>query len=245
MTFLPVTVRFLLWSGPLSWDIFTGLGDLISTCTEENHKPPIVRTRIFRTFNRRLDGICWCLPFGNWIFREAWDDSAPIEGGKPPVCVKGCMTPPPILPTVWFLIVAFRPDIFHAALCLPCRASRELQFFNSGCKLGVLDNSGDKNEADLLVQNKALYGDKEHLSQDCIARRFRMMAFQMQLGRGCFDVCEDDVIVSSPRATVQENGRNEANDYGASASDDGAGSSGTDVARALKLSRIKVIVIYC
>lgn len=63
------------------------------------------------------------------VFREAWDDSASVEGGKPLVCVKGCMTPPPMLPAVWFLVVTFRPDIFHAALCLPCRASRELQFF--------------------------------------------------------------------------------------------------------------------
>ncbi|XP_041009124.1 uncharacterized protein LOC121253218 isoform X1 [Juglans microcarpa x Juglans regia] len=33
---------------------------------------------------------------------------------------------------------------------------------------------------------------------------------------GCFDVCEDDVIVSSPRAVDQENGRNEGESSGQS-----------------------------
>ncbi|KAG2710395.1 hypothetical protein I3843_04G024800 [Carya illinoinensis] len=122
-------------------------------------------------------------------------------------------------------------------------------------------------EADLLVQNKALYGDKEHLSQQeyirgisawnfnledlktqaalhCMVSRFRMMACQMLkirmlvrskktgmmmscsklrdsprkgsatktlhlIMRGCFDVCEDDEIVSSPVAVDQRNGRRE------------------------------------
>ncbi|KAB1220428.1 hypothetical protein CJ030_MR3G009888 [Morella rubra] len=50
------------------------------------------------------------------VFREAWGDSTPIEGGKPPICVKGCMAPPPMFPAVWFLIPAFRPDIFDTAL---------------------------------------------------------------------------------------------------------------------------------
>ena len=36
-----------------------------------------------------------------------------------------------------------------------------------------------------------------------------------------------------------------ANDYGASVSDDGADSAGADGARALKLMRIKFIVICC
>ncbi|KAB1200475.1 hypothetical protein CJ030_MR0G007139 [Morella rubra] len=34
------------------------------------------------------------------VFSEAWGDSAPIEGDKPPVYVKGCMSPPPMLPAV-------------------------------------------------------------------------------------------------------------------------------------------------
>lgn len=65
------------------------------------------------------------------VFREACGDFAPIEGGKPLVNVKGCMSLPPIFPAVWFLIPAFRPDIFDVALRLPCWASRGLQFFLS------------------------------------------------------------------------------------------------------------------
>lgn len=70
------------------------------------------------------------------VLHEVWGDSASIEGGMPLVCVKGCMSHPPMFPAVWFLILAFRPNIFDVALCLPCRASRELQFFLSHVNIG-------------------------------------------------------------------------------------------------------------
>ncbi|KAF5479602.1 hypothetical protein F2P56_000411 [Juglans regia] len=148
-------------------------------------------------------------------------------------------------------------------------------------------------EADLLVQNKALYGDKEQLSQQEYIRGISAWNFNLedlksqaalirddgmpnsedldaskklkdgydgvgfpaerlsqervnhpnahhndedgfndirdlnsslpsfpvkplQALKGCFDVCEDDVIVSSPRAVDQENGRNEGESSGQS-----------------------------
>ncbi|KAB1222929.1 hypothetical protein CJ030_MR2G019448 [Morella rubra] len=99
-----------------------------------------------------------------------------------------------------------------------------------------------KKEADLLVQNKALYGDKEHLSQQeyiqgISAWNFNLEDLKTQATldgfndlhdselasfpikplkalKGCFDVCEDDVIVSSPRAAVKENERNEGESSG-------------------------------
>ncbi|KAB1209169.1 Serine/threonine-protein kinase fray2 [Morella rubra] len=113
-----------------------------------------------------------------------------------------------------------------------------------------------KKEADLLVQNKALYGDKEHLSQQEYIRGISAWNFNLEdlktqaaliqddggsnaaqedgfndlrdlelasfpikplkALKGCFDVCEDDVIVSSPRAAVQENGRTEGESSGQS-----------------------------
>ncbi|KAB1222594.1 hypothetical protein CJ030_MR2G025863 [Morella rubra] len=115
-------------------------------------------------------------------------------------------------------------------------------FLDGLAPLGDRFRTLKKKEADLLVQNKALYGDKEHLSQQeyiqgISAWNFNLEDLKTQATldgfndlhdselasfpikplkalKGCFDVCEDDVIVSSPRAAVKENERNEGESSG-------------------------------